>query len=345
MKRWRDLLLVALGAGLTVAGADLAMQRLCPRPPHLVEAEDALSVYARSDPDVLVIGSSHSRAFFAVGDQLAERTGGARKLLAIPLEFGKLSSYAWLLEHKLRPLIEEQDASGRLRRPRLSQVILTSEWWDACAPPGGEPATNVAARAWGLGDFLSDALQHGLTDFNRNYLQERWRRAFLSSVMVQNRGQDRLIDALHDFARGKDTKDPDVYRQAAIKRWRGMIEEGAGCDHGNEKQALARILDYFKGRGIAVTLVLFPRMPETLTERAKQTTLKDYADYMRGVAQDRGLRFADMTYSTPLLASDFQEDLDHVSPDGSRKFASWALGHELAFLLEPGAVPSSRAQR
>jgi hypothetical protein len=42
-----------------------------------------------------------------------------------------------------------------------------------------------------------------------------------------------------------------------------------------------------------------------------------------------------MTLSSPLVNHDFHRDLDHLTADGSHRFAEWALDHELAFLLQP----------
>src|SRR5262249_9173726 len=337
----RALAGVVLSAAAALVAADVGMRRLIEPPPVLVEAEDALSTYRHTDPDVLVIGSSHSRAFFAVADLLAERTGGAQKMLPVPLEFGKLTSYLWLLEHKLRPLIEERNRAGNLVRPSLSRVLLATEWWDACAPDR-VPAVNVAARAWGWSDFLGDFVRHGLSDYNRNFLNERVRRSFPRSLLVQYRGDERILDAVHDVVRENKTSDPESVRARQIAKWRVMIERGASRPPGDEKRALEDILDYLQAHGLEVTVVLFPRMPETLTERAKQTTLKQFADYVAARARARSLRWVDMTYSTPLRAADFQADLDHVSPEGGRKFAHWAHDHDLRFLLEP--VKPRRAQ-
>jgi hypothetical protein len=52
------------------------------------------------------------------------------------------------------------------------------------------------------------------------------------------------------------------------------------------------------------------------------------------LARRKPIRVADMTFS-PLRGRDFEQDLDHVTPEGNLKFAEWALGSDLAFMLRP----------
>ena len=84
-----------------------------------------------------------------------------------------------------------------------------------------------------------------------------------------------------------------------------------------------------------MTVVLFPLVQEALTDAAKETTLRRYAASLEEIERDRPFRMIDMTLNAPLTVEDFEPDLDHVTHAGNRKFAEWALDHDLAFLLSP----------
>ena len=155
---WRSLGLVAASALATILAADLLFQLFSP-PRVDSEVEDAIQKYENADPDILVLGSSHARTFEVVDRELQARTGGKRTMLAVPVEWGKLSTYAWVLEHRLKPLIEEADPHGVLRRRNLEEFILVTEWWDST--PLEEPAWNLPSRAWQFRDFLKDFLRNG----------------------------------------------------------------------------------------------------------------------------------------------------------------------------------------
>lgn len=323
---WKSLALVCGFALATLIAVDLLVRPLAP--PHpLKEVEDALAEYRHSDPTILVIGSSHARTFDILGRQLAERTNGAQRVLSLPVEFGKLSSYAWVLEHKLKPLIEDT-----ARRPSLQRFVLVTEWWDSCDP--GKPAANIPARAWTLGDFVGSVLDDGLDDYNRNYLSNRWSRLFSQSSLVQDRGLLRIVSNLKDRVRPPGERVIQARFDNQVDLWQQMIDEGTSCLAGDkEMQALERMLDYFEKRGVETTLLLYPRMPVTLTEQAKQTTLKQYASIIESIADERGLHFIDTTTESPLTDDDFAGDFDHVLADGNERYSRWLLDGQMSYLL------------
>jgi hypothetical protein len=325
---WRSLLAIVVAAVATFIAVDYLV-RFAVRPVHLREVEEGVADYRSGDPQILVLGSSHARTFEAVGNTLAAQTGGAERLVAIPVEFGKLDSYRWVLEHRLLPLMTETGADGRPIRKNLSRFILVTEWWDSCANP---PSLNLPSRAWVLRDFVADFLEHGLTDFNRNYLQTRWRRHLRLSALVQDRGHNSVSEYLRSLVKPKGAAEYDE----RVREWREKLEDGSSCI-GNPDQmaALREILDILRSLRVEVTLLLFPRKPDTITARAKQITLMPFANLVRPVAATYNARFVDFTTNSPLRDADFMADFDHVTAGGNRTFAGWALDGDLRYLLTP----------
>ena len=327
----RSLLLVAMAAAATFAFADYLIH-VTVRPVHLREIEEGVADYRMSDPQVLVLGSSHARTFEVLGESLAARTGGTQRLVAIPVEFGKLASYQWVLEHQLLPLMTQVGADGQLVRKNLSRFILVTEWWDSCDSP---PSLNLPSRAWTLSDFAADVRRHGLTDFNRNYLQTRWRRLFGLSALVQDRGHFKIHEYLRSLAGPKDAQRYDE----KVREWQEMLVKGSACIGNAEQMASLRaMLDSLGSRRMEITLLLFPRKPATITPNSNENTLKPFAGMIRAIAAAYHARFVDFTTHSPLGDEDFMADFDHVTADGNRAFAAWALEGDLRFLLTPAAA-------
>lgn len=337
-KQWTSVLAVSATAFITVIVADRAMSTLVRFGPPLREVQDATEDYERSDPTVLVLGSSHARSFEAIGKVLAERTNNRVTMVAVPLEWGKLSSYLWVLRHRLAPLIEEVGEDERPLRPSLRHFILVTEWWDSCpvGPPGTEtPAANLPARAWVFSDFIKDALRNGLTDYNKNYLTYIWTRAFIWSPLVRDRGHETIKERLRNLV---SQVSPAVAKAAYERRvhdWHVMLEGGAECMWDPyEINALEQIVAYFRSRAIEVTIVLYPKMPITLTNTGVENTLKPFSKRMQEFAAKQNIRLLDWTLESPLRNEDWEVDFDHLTPEGDQKLAEWALAGDLAFLLE-----------
>ena len=335
---WRSLAILVLAAAATVLAADLAARRLA-APVHRKEVQDGVAELRTADPDVLVLGSSHARTFAALAGPLAERTGGDQTLVAIPVEAGKLSSYQWVLENRLVPLLDERDASGQLVRPSLSRFVLITEWWDSCRAE--RPWTNLPSRAWTFRHFAADVARNGITDYNRNYLQTRWSRLFWQSSLVQDRGQGRVLVAIRS-ALGFDDAAREASRIGSLtEEWRGMVENGDRClGDPVQVRAMSETLAWARARGLETTLVLFPRKPSTISEKAKATTLARFATLAADVAAAEGARFVDLTTKTPLRDDEFMADFDHVSIEGNRRFAAWSLDNDLRYLLQPAPRPA-----
>lgn len=317
---------------LTVAVMDLlAWQVAAPR--HLREVEDAVADLRAEDPTVLAIGSSHGRTFHVMADSLSRRTAGQERMLAVPVEWGKLSSYAWVLEHRLLPLLDERDRTGTRVRGSLHRAIIVTEWWDSCENP--DPPQNLPARAWTWSHYVDDVRENGFTGYNANFLGYRWSRLMRWSALVQDRGHGFIPSNL----RQRLLPAPPEAAQANFERlagmWQEMVEAGASCiGSAREMRALDQMLDTLLGRGLEVTVLLYPRMPVTLTDRAKATTLAQYAALVRQRVAPRGVRVVDLTTGTPLTDADFGGDFDHVLPPGNARFSGWALDGPLSFLLE-----------
>jgi hypothetical protein len=336
---WLSLGLLILAGVATVAAADTLFRQVAP-PVHLREIDDSIAEYQASDPTVLVLGSSHARTFLVTAKVLAERTGGAARMLAIPLEFGKFSSYAWTLRHRLAPLIEQRDASGGLVRPGLSRFVLVTEWWDSSSPGG--PALNLPARAWDWPDFFADLARNGLTPYNENFLTNRWNRALEESTLVQDRGHGRIANGLKSLLRG-GAQGADGSYAWKIADWQQRVEGGVDVlGDPSEMAAFEDIVRYFQGLGIETTVLLYPRMPGTLTERAKQTTLRRFSDLMAAKSRELGFRLVDLTLTHPLTDADFEFDFDHVTHEGNVRFSTWALDGALRFLEASAPARAAR---
>ncbi len=337
------MIAVVVAAAATVVATDRLLSRVVHFNPPLREVADAVAEYDVSDPTILVLGSSHARSFETLGEVLARRTSGRERLLAVPLEWGKLSSYEWVLRHRLEPRVFETDASGRKVRPGLRHFILVTEWWDTCpvGPPGSDaPAANLPARAWVFGDFLADALRHGLTDYNKNYLNNIWTRALIGSVLVRDRGHETIKEGLRALV---GEVSPAVARAAFERRvhdWHVMLEGGADCmGDPREMAALEGITSFFQALGVEVTIVLYPKMPVTVTPSGTDKTLRPFSERMAEWAREHRVRLLDWTLAHPLRDEDWEVDFDHLTSGGNRRLAEWALDRDLAFLVAPAAAP------
>jgi len=334
---WLQLAVVALTAIATVAGADALLQATVAYPPPLREIEDAIDEYGASDPTIVVLGSSHARTFGALGAILAERTGGAERVLNVPVEFGKATSYLWVIENRLKPLIDEVDGAGRRARAGLRRFILVTEWWDSCPENAdGRLATNVPARAWVLSDFLADAARHGLTGYNRNYMNNRFTEMAEASVLWRDRGHDRIRNGVQAWLGGVAEGLASASVERRVNDFRRIIEEGEACTQDErEWRAMREIIDFFATRGADVTVVVYPRMPATVTPKSRDGTLRVFSERIARLASEKGFRLTDWTFGTPLADQDFELDLDHMTPEGNRKLSEWALSGPLAFLAPP----------
>lgn len=320
-------------AALTVVAADRVAGAFAP-PRGLREVEDAIRELRRgADPTVLVIGSSHARTFAVLDDSLRARTAGEERILAVPVEWGKLSSYRWVLENRLLPFFDGR-APGTPPGPSvLRRAIIVTEWWDSC--PGDPMPRNLPARSWTWQDYLADVRTNGLTSYNDNFLAYRWSRWFRASALVQDRGHGRLLSAVRQRIAPSSAEASQARFDETAREWQRMVESGVGClGAPSEMDALNAMVDTLLGRRLDVTVLLYPRMPVTLTETAKATTLPLFAARVRELVEPRGVRVVDLTSNTPLRDDEFGGDFDHVLPEGNARFSGWALDGPLRFMAE-----------
>jgi len=336
----RAWVVVALAAALTLLVTDRLLNRIAP-PIVLREVEDGVRDFEKRDAQVLVLGSSHARTWLALGDSLAARTGGTQQLVSVPLEYGKEGSYNWVFRHRLLPIIEQRVGPGN--RGNLARFVLLTEWWDSCPFENNGPSFNLPARAWRWGDFVSDFVQHGLTDYNRNFLQQRWRRAWKWSALMWDRGQGRILPALKKLAMGEDSVTSRLTMEKLDHQWQHDIELGRRCMWSPGQVAeLRTMLDTLKRMPIEVSLVIMPRKPATLTPLAIDSTLVPFADSLSALARSYGFTFVDMAVGSPMANGDWLFDNDHMNAGGNQKFATWALDHNLRYLLEPPLAAATR---
>jgi hypothetical protein len=203
---------------------------------------------------------------------------------------------------------------------------------------------NLPSRAWTLDDYLDDVGRNGFTELNRNYLRARFADALGWSVAVQRRGTARILKDAARAASGREGTHTPASYAAQLSEWRNMVEGGSACiGNADQMAAFERILAAGAARGLETVVVLFPRKPDTLTDRAKRDTLEPFRRIASQIAERHRATLLDMTTSTPLASEDFMDDFDHVSPAGNLKFARWALEHDLAFLkAPPSGAPLAR---
>lgn len=333
--RWLEVATVALCALATVAIIDHVLGIMSPHT-VLTEVNDRIAHYRDEDPTVLVLGSSHARTFAVFDDVARRRTNNRVRIVEIPVEWGKLSSYLWTLENRILPLLDERNGDGSLVRPSLREFVLVTEWWDATPPGEGYPPVNLPARSWEWRHFLADVLKHGITPFNRNFLLERWRRLFTFSTIVQDHGHGRIIP---DVVETLHPTPPTAAELADLadrrEGWSRVIDEGIdNLDSPREWEALERIFAIMTDRGINVTMLLYPRLPSLISQTALEGTLPVFKERAQRYCDRFDVQLIDWTISTPITDEHFHGDFDHITFEGNSLLANWGLDHDFGFLLD-----------
>ena len=194
----------------------------------------------------------------------------------------------------------------------------------------------MPARAWLLSHFLEDVYRNGITPYNRNYIQRRFQKHFSWSSLSSYRGFGPIRQGLKALLPGAD---PAATRQAydeKVESWRRTIEnEYPRIGYPVEVAALHDILSDLRSRGIEATIVIYPLMPGINTDKARATTIRAFREIAAAAARQYGARFVDFSVGSLLTDAEFESDFDHVTPAGDRRFADWALDHELRFLRDP----------
>lgn len=325
--------MVALAAAATVVGIDRYLTHRC-RGAVLSQVDDGVALLAETNPVAIALGSSQARSFEAVDELLASHTGGRSRLATVAVEDGRISTSLWVLQHRLLPLIEEQDAAGHRVRDRLHHLIFITDWWDSMLAPDGrqtehgvEPR-NLPARAWTVRDFAADVLAHGYDDYNKTFVSAAFTNVFGDSILVRDRGYKLMLRQLR-YGRLQMS---EAEHLASIAGKRRSIEECADavCS-AQEMQALRGVCDFCCEHGLELTILLYPALPETISPLARDTTMARFANAAKAIADAKGVRFLDWTYTSPLQLEDFR-DHAHLNDKGHAVLAQWALGHDLSFL-------------
>jgi len=328
---------------LTVVLCDLALGMLAP-PIRLREVDDALAELRETRPTVLVVGSSHARSFVPVAEELLRLSEGRQRMLAVPVEWGKWTSYDWVIRNRLWPELERRSRSGEDTKDLF--VLLVTEWWDSTAldPGTGRIDMNLPARSWTWTHFLEDVAREGLTPYNQNFLQKVWREWWRGSALVQDRGFQRIPEAIKARLLGPETDRKEASRQRRLAGWRQMVEDGeAALFDPDQVAAFDRIVESVRAHGGRLGVLLYPRMPGTLSDRARQGTLRVFARRMEDWCRRLGIPFWDHTTDAPLTDEDFAEDFDHILPEGNRRLTHFLLQGSLRWLWDP-AVPGPQQE-
>jgi len=335
---WTQLAIVALAAAVTVVAVDRYATRRC-RDIVLSQVDDGVRLLEATNPVAIAFGSSQARSFEVVDALLAERTGGQTRVATVAIEDGRITTAAWVLEHRLAPLIEATGKDGKRVRDQLRHVIFITDWWDSIASPDGRTtphgieSKNLPARAWTLSDFIADVRQNGLTDFNKNFVAAAWSNLFGDSVLVRDRGYGLMLRMLKE---GRLEMSRAEHLEFIDQKRKGIENNSKDVCAPQEMTAFAEICDCCRDHGLKLTVVLYPAMVETVSPLARATTLQPFADAAAALCKQRGVDFFDWTYSSPLQFEDFR-DHAHLNPAGHRKLAEWVLSREgdLAPLFHP----------
>jgi hypothetical protein len=332
---WKGILVAVIAAALTVVIADWSIQRVVPTT-WLRQVAEGVSDLEGTNPLILSLSSSHGRSMDAVAVELGWRSGDPNRMISISMEAGKATHFEYVLEHRLKPLLEQRRADGSKVHDRLQRFMLVTEWWDSCAWPADRPDVQLQAHAWTLRDFAGDVLDRGIVPQNRNYVRWQFKRLFKHFTLLQNRGGI-ILTELTNLLRGRPPGRSPQEEHAFTEWWQRYNEDGASCMlNAAEMQAYSNIVDYAQSQHLDVTIVIFAGKPNTLTPQAVATTITQYSAAMREFARRKHARFIDISTSSPLTDRDFRADFDHVNAAGNRKLSKWLLDGDLSFLCEPG---------
>ncbi len=339
---WRAVVILLCGFLVALFCADIVLGRFYDAPAKR-QVRNGIHELSRV-PDILVVSSSHGRSFHVLGDVLREQTDGLVDLIAIPLEAGKVHAMEWLLHHRLKPLI--LDNEQKLKKP-LTHMMFGITWWDTCRiSTPTETALNIVTHGWTTADYFKDVASEGATELNRNYVRNLWRHLFDHSALVKTRfaiseNFNRFTNFMRVMIRGQM---PDDEYQQTLSRWHDDIENGYQCFLSDmDMQALDRFVEFTAQQNIDLTIVLFPLKPDTITPAGQKNTIEPFAAAMKEYGREHSVRVLDMT-SGLLQDADFMLDLDHVNAQGNIKWAEHALDNELSFLRNIVDAPAATLQ-
>jgi len=326
---FRSLASVFGTAFMTLLGIEAYLHVSCRPPMHLDEVDDGIAALSAADPDTLLVGSSHARSFNGVARDVSTQAGHV-SMVNVPVENGRWSSYAWVIEHRVRPVLAALESIGH---HRLTRFILLTDTWDACGT--GAPEWNLPSRAWQLRDFAKDFSTHGMTDYNRNYVRHETERLLQFSFLLNDRGKGQLVPNV--LSKLGITGQRAIDDGSRLRDWQRDFEShwrDPRCHDLEAVKSLQYILQWAKERGLETWIVTFPRKPATSTELGIRSTRKPFMQFIQATANHWGARVIDLASTYPIADEDFLPDWDHLTAEGNTKFSKWTLSHEMAFLRE-----------
>lgn len=332
-RNWKELLVVAVVAIVVICVADISLQQLTPVI-WLRQVDDGVSEFSKTNPRILSISSSHGRSMDIVARELSRRTGKPEEMVSVTMEAGKATHFEFVLNERLKPLIEARYSDGHRVHDHLERAFLVTEWWDSCAWKPGRPAKELPSHAWTIKHYLRDVLAHGTNTTNRNYPRWHWQALFQKSLLVTDRGRGAIVNEAAARLTGETTWVRSPQQEAEfVKWWLNYNDNGINCLFNEDQMAAySHIVDYLKSQGLEVTIVIFARKPGTISEKARTGTLARYEAGMRAFAEAHGARLIDISTASPLTDDDFMADFDHVNAAGNVKLANWLLNGDLKFL-------------
>jgi hypothetical protein len=326
---WGEVVTLVAVALAVVVAAELAVRRVVPNVPPIPEVADGVADLKAANPEILILGSSHARSFYAVVDRLAPG-----RAVVVPAEGGTFQVFNWILQNRLSPLIEARTPAGAKVRDRLERLLLVTTYWDMCPADYAHFEGNLPARSWTFEHYADDVLYNGMNPLNRNFVQARFKQLFEFSLLARERGK--LPTALREALQPPD-RDARFEHRMAVRREEAEGVEYERCWDPAGRAAFDAIVDYTQAQGLKLTVVMFPLLRSTITPKAEATTLARYADWVGRRASVEGYQVVDMTLEGPLERDDFELDCDHMTPAGNERFAEWALDGPLRILHAEGA--------
>jgi hypothetical protein len=290
-----------------------------------------------SNPEVLVLSSSHGKTFHVMGEFLSERTSGDVNTVSFALYGGTIRGMQWVLENRIEPILDAKGSSA----DNLKHLIFGVTYWDSCSADDADPVSvNVPSQAWHFSDYVGDVLTNGFTPHNRNYLRERGKTFFGPVRFVLEPPKlkyflERLLDKLgvRDYVPppviGWPGRGGMVY---GLEGWQQMLADTYDCLFSSlELTAMEKIERFAIERDLEFTVVLFPQHPGTIGDDGRPT-LQRFANMMYERGSQYGYRVIDVQELDELKAEHYRSDLDHLNDSGNVVFSKWLLDNDLGFL-------------
>lgn len=291
-----------------------------------------------TDPEVLVISSSHGKTFHEMGEELAARTDGAVNTVSFALYGGTIRGMQWVLKNRVETILDTKIPPGQ----NLRHLLFGVTYWDSCSADNAPPVSvNVPSQAWHFSDYSRDVLSEGFTPHNRNYVREKGKALFGPVRFVMEPPKTKyFLDRLLDKLGIREYEPPPVIGWPGrggmvfgLEGWQQMLEDTYDCLLSSlELQALQEIETFALDRNLEFTAVLFPQHPGTIGEEGR-ATLRRFTELMEERGRRLGYRVVDVQELDILKAEHYRSDLDHLNDQGNEIFSKWLLDNDLSFLM------------